>query len=350
MLIAALFTPFVIRWYQHNNWLEQPNTGKHVKRTHRDAVPRGGGLVVGVTILASALLFLTIDKYLIAILGGVLMLAVVGFIDDIADIHPLWRLAVGCAAALLVVGSGIGIAYVTNPMTLFSPEAAAVFHLNEPQIPITLFGELHTIWIVADLLAIIFIIWNMNIVNWSKGVDGQLPSFVAAAAVFIGLLSYRFIDDPTQFNTAHLAFIVAGAYAGYLLWNWYPQKTMPGYGGGSIAGFLLAVLAILSGAKVATMLMVLAIPTADAIFTIARRIRAGKSPIWGDRGHLHHKLLDVLGWGRRRIAVFYTASSIILGILALYLSTLGKIITLVVTFSLVFSFLIWAKYKSTKTK
>jgi UDP-GlcNAc:undecaprenyl-phosphate GlcNAc-1-phosphate transferase len=118
---------------------------------------------------------------------------------------------------------------------------------------------------------------------------------------------------------------------------------MPGYGAGSLAGFFLSILAILSGAKVATTLMVLAVPTADAIFTIGRRVLAGKSPFWGDRGHLHHKLLDVLGWGKRRIAVFYWISSLVLGLLSLYLNTWGKIITLIIVTSLVFGFLIWAK-------
>jgi UDP-GlcNAc:undecaprenyl-phosphate GlcNAc-1-phosphate transferase len=263
-------------------------------------------------------------------------------LDDIYDLHPLLRLGTGLIAALMVVGVGIGIPYISNPL------AGGVIHLNQPQLPIFIFGKLRTIWILADAFALVFIIWTMNIVNWSKGVDGQLPGYVSMAAVMIGLLSSRFIDDPTQFTSASLAFIVAGAYLGLLIWNWYPQKMMPGYGGGALAGYFLSVLAILSGAKVATTLMVLAIPTADAVFTIARRIAAGKSPFWGDRGHLHHKLLDVLGWGRRRIALFYWFSSLVMGLLSLYLSTWGKIVTIIIVTGLVFSFLVWAKIQQTK--
>ena len=190
----------------------------------------------------------------------------------------------------------------------------------------------------------------MNIVNWSKGVDGQMPGFVSIASIFLGILSLRFIDDPAQFNTITLAFIVSGAFAGLLIWNWYPQKILPGYGAGSLAGYFLSILAILSGAKIASVLMVLGLPTADAVFTIARRILAGKSPLWGDRGHMHHKMLDVLKWGRRRIAVFYWFSSILLGLLSLYLNTTGKLITMVVVFTLVFSFLIWAKLETRRIK
>ena len=340
--ISFLITPAVIKFYRSKNWVDDPQKLKHAKKTHSKSVPRGGGLVIYAGILITALVFLQIDKYLIGILLGGFLLVIGGVLDDIFDIHPLLRLGINTAAALIVGGSGIGIAYVTNP---FSTE---VIHLNQPQIPIFLFGKTRTIWILADLFALLFIVWNMNIVNWSKGVDGQLPGFVSVAALMIGFLSYQFIDDPTQFNTSHLSFIVAGAYLGLLFWNWYPQKIMPGYGAGSLGGYFLSILAILSGAKVATALMVLAIPTADAIFTIARRILAGKSPFWGDRGHLHHKLLDVLGWGRRRIAVFYWASSLGLGLLSLRLQTWGKIVTLAVVMSLVFGFLIWAKLQQTK--
>lgn len=343
LILAAvtsfLLAPLVIRFYKKHGWVDDPLKLKHAKKTHLKPVPRGGGIVVLSGILLAALIFLQIDKYLVGILAGGLLLVIGGTLDDIFDIHPLFRLGINILAALIVVGSGIGIPYITNP---FGP---GVIHLNQPQIPIFIFGKLRTIWILADLFAVLFIVWNMNIVNWAKGVDGQLPGFVSIAAIMIGLLSAQFIDDPTQFNTAHLSFIVAGSYLGLLFWNWYPQKMMPGYGAGSLAGFFLSVLAILSGAKVATTLMVLAIPTADAIFTIARRIMAGKSPFWGDRGHLHHKLMDVLGWGRRRIAVFYWATSLALGWLSLRLETWGKIVTLTLVMGLVFGFLIWAKLK-----
>lgn len=338
--LAFLITPLIIKLYRQKKWLDDPSQNTHAKKTHQKAVPRGGGLAIFLSVLIGALFFLNFDKYLIGILLGALVLTVVGFIDDLYDIHPLWRLGAGVIAGLFVVGSGIGIAYLSNPF------GEGVIHLNQPQLAFYLFGKTRTVWVLSDLLALVFIIWNMNIVNWSKGVDGQMPGFVSIALVFIGVLSYRFIDDPTQFNTAYLSFIAAGAFAGLLFWNFYPQKIMPGYGAGSLAGYFLSVLAILSGAKLATTLMVLAIPTADALFTISRRIIAGKSPLWGDRGHLHHKLLDVYGWGRRRIAVFYWLTSLGMGMLSLYLNTTGKIITMVLVTSVVFFFLIWTKLKT----
>jgi len=335
--LAFFLTPVVIKIFTRRGWLDDPEQNKHAKVTHRDAVPRGGGLVIFGAVMLSALLLLQLDKHLVAILLGSIVLTVVGTLDDIFDLNPKIRLVTGLIAALIVVLSGIGIAYVTNP---FGP---GVINLDQPRLMVHFLGSIHSIWIIPDLLALFFILWNMNIVNWSKGVDGQMPGFVSIAIAFVGIIALRFVADPAQLQTAQLAFIVSGAFAGLLIWNMYPQRIMSGYGAGSLAGYFLAVLAILSGAKFATTVMVLAIPTADALFTIVRRILAGKSPLWSDRGHLHHKLLDELGWGRKRIAFFYWITSFSLGVLSLVLDTRGKILAIVVAGGAVFAFLIWAK-------
>lgn len=345
LFVSVAITPLIIALYKKNSWLDDPEKNQHAKKTHLQAVPRGGGLTIFLTILLLSIFILQWDKYLIAIFVGALLLTVVGVLDDIFDLSPYLRLFTGLIAALIVVGSGIGIAYVSNP---FGP---GVIHLNEPQWHFFLFGSWHSLWILSSFFAVVFLMWNMNIINWAKGVDGQLPGFVTVSAIFIAVLAERFNDAPTQFNVASLSLIVAGAFAGLLYWNFYPQRIMPGYGAGSLAGYFLSVLAILSGAKVATTLMVLAVPMADGVFTILRRLIAGKSPFWGDRGHLHHKLMDDYGWGRRRISLFYIACSILMGVLSIYLNTQEKIIAIILTTLFVFIFLIYSKMrKNVKSK
>lgn len=339
LALAFFITPVIIKIYFKHGWIDDPKTNKHAKVTHKNAVPRGGGLVIFGAVFLASISLLQLDKHLLAILAGAGLLAIVGTVDDIFDIDPKIRIVTGLVASLIVVGSGIGIAYVTNP---FGP---GVIHFDQPRLVFEFLGSERSIWILSDLLAMFFILWNMNIVNWSKGVDGQMPGFVAIAAAFIGLLALRFITDPSQIQVAQLAFIVSGAFAGFLIWNFYPQRIMSGYGAGSLAGFFLSVLAILSGAKFATTVMVLAVPTADALFTITRRLLAGKSPLWGDRGHLHHKLLDEFGWGRKRIAIFYWFASFSLGVLSLVLDTRGKILAIVIASCTVFGLLIWAKLR-----
>ncbi len=335
LILSGLMTPVVIWIYKKMNWLDDPTKQTHPKVVHQYPVPRGGGVAIFLSILIASLIWLPIDKHLLGILAGALILTLVGMIDDIKNINPYWRLGLGFLAAGLVVGVGIGVPYISNPF-----KAGAVISLSQPQIPFFFLGKLRTIWIWADIMALIWIVGAMNFVNWAKGLDGQLPGIVVVAATVIGVLSLRFVDDVTQWPVIVLAFILAGAYLGFLPWNFYPQKIMPGYGGGSLAGYFLAVLAILSGAKVATAILVLGVPMIDALYSIMRRLLRGRSPVWGDRGHLHHKLMD-LGWGKRRIAVFYWLISAILGLIALQLNSQEKLYTIVVLGVIIGGVLIW---------
>ena len=281
------------------------------------------------------MIFLPIDKHLIGILLGGFLITIIGVWDDVKNLNPYLRLVFGFLAASFVVGVGIGVPYISNPFL-----SGSVISLNQPQIPIFIFGKLRTIWILADLMALFWIVGTMNFVNWSKGLDGQLPGIVIVAATIIGILSLRFVDDVTQWPVIVLASIVASSYLGLLLFNFYPQKIMPGYGGGALAGYFLAVLSILSGAKVATAILVLGIPMIDALYSIFRRILQGRSPFWGDRGHLHHRLMD-FGWGKRRVAIFYWLMSGLLGFLALNLNAKQKMYTIVLVTILVGILLIW---------
>ena len=333
--LSLVITPIMILIYKKMGWLDDPKKQKHPKVIHKYPVPRGGGVVIFLAILLTSLTHLPVDKHLVGILLGAGVLTLVGVWDDVKNLNPYWRLILGFLAAGIVVAVGIGVPYISNPF-----KVGAVINLSQPQIPIYLFGKLRTIWIWADLMALIWIVGAMNFVNWSKGLDGQLPGIVVVAATVIGVLSLRFIDDVTQWPVIVLAFILAGTYLGFLAWNFYPQKIMPGYGGGVLAGYFLAVLAILSGAKMATAILVLGVPMMDAIYTIIRRVVQGKSPVWGDRGHLHHKLMD-LGWGKRRIAVFYWLVSAILGFLALRLNSQLKLYTIVLLGVVIGGALLW---------
>ncbi|MFH0942746.1 MAG: MraY family glycosyltransferase [Candidatus Beckwithbacteria bacterium] len=335
MIISLGVTPIVILIYKKMGWLDDPKKQDHPKVVHQYPVPRGGGAVIFFSMLMASLLFLPVDKHWLGIFGGALLLAIVGVIDDVKNISPYKRLFWGLIAAGLVVGVGIGIPYISNPI-----KAGAIINLSGLQIPFFFLGKWRTIWVWADLMALVWIVGAMNFVNWAKGLDGQLPGIVVVAGVVIGFLSLRFVDDITQWPVLVLAFILAGAYLGFLPYNFYPQKIMPGYGGGVLAGYFLAVLAILSGAKVATAILVLGVPMLDAIYTIIRRVLSGKSPVWGDRGHLHHRLMD-LGWGKRRIAVFYWIVSAILGFLALKLNSQLKFYTMILLAVMIGGSLLW---------
>lgn len=335
--ISFLSTPFVIKVAQYWGLVDDPKKRRHPAHTETRVVPRAGGLAVFLGIFVAASITLPFSKQLAGIMLGGVIIVIVGLLDDKFDLNPYFRFVTNFFAALLVVGSGVGISYITNPF------GGGVIMLDTVRFSFDLFGR-HSVVILADLLALVWIVWCMNMVNWSKGVDGQMPGYVAISAIVLGILSFRFtMLDLAQWVVASLAFITAGSFLGFLPFNFYPQKIMPGYGGGALAGYMLSVLAIASGGKVATALLVLGIPFLDAAYTIIRRLMQKKSPFWGDRGHLHHKLL-ALGWGKRRIALFYWFLSVILGLVALNITSEYKIFVIFFVGVFLGGTLLWLSY------
>lgn len=331
--VTSLATPLTIILANKYGLVDDPKLRPHPAHTQKRVIPRAGGLPIYLGIFLSSLLFLPVGKYLVGILAGITVLLVVGLIDD-KKVHfsPYLRLSLLFLAAILAVGSGIGIAFITNPLQgfpLLPPEytGPSIIHFDQT---------------IADIFALFWIIALTQIVNWSKGVDGQMPGITAIASLTLGLLSLKFYlqGDLQQLDIAKLAFITFGTSFAFLIFNWHPAKIIPGFSGSTILAFMLATLAILSGAKVATALLVLAIPTIDFIYTFLRRIYQGKSPVWGDRGHLHHRLLDNLGWSHQKISLFYILGSVILGAIAL-VDTSNKLFIILAVAVLFLGFILW---------
>jgi len=321
-IVAFASTPLVIKFAGKLGIIDDPRRNKHPKVIHTYPIPRGGGIPIFLALLISSLIFLPIDKHAVGILIGAAILVVMGTLDDKLNLNPYLRLTLGFLAAAAPIVAGIGISFISNPL-------GGIIDLSQPQISFTIWGTVHSIWILSDIFALLWITFLMNMVNMgAKGVDGQLSGVTVIAALTIAFLSLRFSADIAQWPVIILAAITAGAYLGFLPWHIFPQKIMPGYGGSTMAGYLLAVLSILSTTKVGALMVVLGIPLIDTGYTIVRRVINGKSPVWGDRGHLHHRLLDA-GLSKRQVSYFYWGVTGILGFLALNLNTTTKLYTMV---------------------
>lgn len=341
LVVAALvtvgITPLVVRLALQFGLVDDPTHRYHPAHTHKGIVPRAGGLALFLGIAATILWALPLTPQIQGILFGSFILTVVGLIDDKKDVNPYLRLLSNVIVAVIVVGSGSSIPYITNPIT------GGVLTLTAWDMTFHILG-MTVVFGLPQLLAVIWIVWTMNIIGWSAGVDGQMPGYVAIAAFVLGLLSLRYsLSDPQQIWVTTLAFIIAGAFLGFLPWNFYPQRIMPGYGGKTLAGYFLALLGILSFAKLGTALLVLGIPMLDAVATMIRRIGTRKSPVWADRGHLHHRLLD-LGWSKPQIALFYWVVSAILGLVSLTVTSRLKVFTFIAVAVSLTMFLVWVSY------
>lgn len=316
-LLTVLVTPLSLVFIKKLNLFDDPKVRRHPAIIHKKPVPRAGGIPLFIGIVAAAVLFIPITQMTLLLFLASFFALVIGVLDDKFDISPYIRFAINILCAAIVVEAGISIVFITNPL-------GGILHLDQIIFPLPFFGNI----LFSDLIAIAWIVWVMNMLNWSKGVDGQMPGIVAISALIIGLLSLRFpLSDVNTQIAATLSFIIAGSSLGFLLFNFYPAKIFPGYGATAVY-LLLAVVSILSGSKLATAMLVMGVPMIDGVFTIARRIFTGHSPFWHDNKHLHHMLLQ-LGFKQRTIALFYWLVSAILGVVSLMLESRGKLFAIV---------------------
>ena len=339
VVIAA--TPLSLIFIKRLGIIDDPKKHKHPAILHKKPIPRGGGIPLFIGIAVAGILYLPLTKTVIALYIASFMSLVVGVLDDKFDLSPYIRFIFNIIAGLIVVGSGVGIAFVTNPF-------GGTFYLNTFRFAFDFFGT-HSILIFSDIIALIWLVWVMNMLNWSTGVDGQMPGIIAISAIVIGILSLRFpVIDQTNLISAKLSFILAGASLGFLIFNYYPAKIFPGYGATSVY-LMLGALSILSSAKLATAILVMGVPMIDGVITIIRRVLSGKSPFWHDKKHLHHLLL-YMGLGQRKVALFYWIISAILGSLSLLLTSKGKLFAVAMIIILVGGILVFLHFALEKDK
>lgn len=334
-IITVVLTPISIFFIRKLKILDDPEKHKHPGIIHTKPIPRGGGIPYFLGIFITSLMFIPFTKITIAIFIAAFIALIIGVIDDKFDISPYLRFLTNIIVALIIIGSGIGIGFITNPF-------GGILKLDSLRFAFDLLGN-HSIIFISDFIALVWIIWVMNMLNWSKGVDGQMPGIVAISSFVIGILSLRFpISDQNTLISANLSFMITGASLGFLIFNFYPAKIFPGYGATAIY-LILAVVSILSGAKLATAILVMGVPMIDGIVTIIRRILSGHSPFWHDKKHLHHLLLK-LGFGQRRIALSYWLFSAILGSISLSLTSKGKAFAIIMLFAIVGGFLLFLHF------
>lgn len=315
----------VIKYAKKLKIIDNPKGKNHPKIIHTKPVPRGGGIPIFLAVVISLLFFIPVDKHLLGILIGAFVIVVMGYLDDRYDLNPYLRLGLGSLSAIIPISFGIGIGFLTNPF-------GGTIDLSSR--------------FVSDIFSVFWIVFLMNILNMgAKGVDGQLSGVVIISAITIAALSLFYSADITQWPVIILAVVTAGAFLGFLPWHKFPQKIMPGYGGATLAGYLLGIASILSTTKVGTLMVVLGIPLIDTGYTIIRRIISGKSPVWGDTGHLHHRLLKV-GLTKKQVAQVYWSVTAILGILALNLNSQYKFYTIVGVGLSLGGLILWLAYRS----
>jgi UDP-GlcNAc:undecaprenyl-phosphate GlcNAc-1-phosphate transferase len=162
----------------------------------------------------------------------------------------------------------------------------------------------------------------INSINFIDGLDGLSSGVSMIAALTLGIISLTTtVNQPV---VAALCFALAGALAGFLRWNFHPATIFVGTSGVMVMGYCLSILSILGTAKVAVAVLALGVPIIDTFWIIVRRLLAGRSPFTPDRGHIHHRLLD-LGLSHTRAVLAIYGLCVVLAVLSLVLSGSGQV-------------------------
>jgi UDP-GlcNAc:undecaprenyl-phosphate GlcNAc-1-phosphate transferase len=311
--------------------IDEPKGGRKI---HREPVPLLGGVGIGVVLVAcfGFLLWLLANAMIdpdrqigmlpiLGFLNGVVILLIGGILDDRYDLPPRVQFVFPILATLSVLLSGTTINEVTNWI------GGAPIALGWLGMPLAF------AWIMIVTYAIKFF----------DGLDGLVSGQVVIGASLIALLS---LTTPYyQPVVAFMAVIVAGSYLGFLPHNFHPAKQFLGESGSLIAGFSLAFLSIVGGAKLATGLMALGFPLVDAVFVVIGRVSRGASPFQGDDTHLHFKLLRA-GLSQRQVVFLIWGLSGATGAAALGLQSVGKAALLVWIVLAVLGLSAWAGWRS----
>lgn len=315
-LLASFFLTAAVRFVMRKfRVVDIPKTEK--RKIHKKKIPLGGGVAIFVSFFlftGVAYAFGSIGNMISFQMIGYLFVAslvlmIGGIIDDAKTLKPWQQIWFPLIAAGIIAFVGIGPREITNPL-------GGTFALSA---------------IVSTVLVFIWLLGMMFTTKFLDGLDGLVSGIVTIGAVMIFFLSRQ--EQWFQPEVATIAIIFAGACLGFLIWNWHPAKIFLGEGGSLFTGFVLGVLAIISGGKIMTTLLVIGIPFLDVIRVMFMRWKQKKPIHKGDNEHLHFKLIGS-GLSQKQAVLLLYAISFSFGIMTLFLQSRHKLVAFAFLFVL----------------
>jgi len=310
--LAAIATPLVGLLARRLGMLDMPGG----RRRHPRPIPRPGGLAIAVAFGTAIFVFWLIDRlaghpflipeevrssrFTLTAIAALLGM-VIGLVDDFLELRARWQFLGQVVVAAVIVLAGIHIDFVNDPLS---------DRLIELSFP------------AAVAFTMLWIVGMNNALNFIDGLDGLAAGVAAIAALTLGGLAL--LPQVSEPFVTWMGFTLAGAVAGFLLFNFHPARLFLGTTGVVFLGTMLAVLSIFGTAKVAAALLVLGVPIIDTFYVLVRRILSGQPPFAPDRGHFHHRLLDV-GLTHQQAVLLIYAMTALLGTLAFMTSGRGQI-------------------------
>lgn len=308
--ISCALTPLVKLLARKVGAMDIP---KDERRMHHHPIPRMGGLSIFAGFLISFLIFGEMSTELRGILIGAILIVILGIVDDITTLRALPKFGVQIIAAIIVVAHGCRIEHVMG-LTL----------------PTWLSCTVSVIWIVAIT----------NAVNFIDGLDGLAAGISAISAGTMLVVALMLVPEPNATASAIVLAALVGGCVGFIPYNFNPATIFMGDTGSTFLGFMLASVSIFGLFKTyavisfAVPFLVLGLPIFDICFAVIRRVAKGQSPMHADRGHVHHRLIDMGFSQKQAVAISYLISAV-LGLSAVVLTDRGEVQALIFLAALV---------------
>ncbi|MDP5038860.1 MAG: undecaprenyl/decaprenyl-phosphate alpha-N-acetylglucosaminyl 1-phosphate transferase [Candidatus Gracilibacteria bacterium] len=317
ILLGFLVLQIVIKLFYKLKILDNPKKYGKI----RDPVPYSTGIVFFITFFILSFIFVehNYKLYLIWFFGFII--TIISFIDDMVNLSPKIRLFIQIIIGITIGATAIKIGYISN---IFG----GIIDLDNYFIEIFFFK----IYIISMIFTVIWYVFIFNAVNWTDGIPGNTSglSIINFLVLFLlGIILFnRDFGNILLMQNSEFIKTLSVIMIGILIPFWFfdvREKILMGDSGTMFLAFMLASLAIISGGKIATVLIAFGIYTVDAFYVILKRILNKKNPLKGDLTHLHHRLLS-LGFSKNKTLIFVYSFSLLFGLIGLFLDKLGKII------------------------
>jgi UDP-GlcNAc:undecaprenyl-phosphate GlcNAc-1-phosphate transferase len=258
--------PLVIRFATRRNLLDQP--GGH--KSHEEAVPYLGGIAIVATFVSAVLVASALwppsgnRKELLIVLGLATSISIIGFVDDLRPVSPVWRLTTEVSIALIVWSIGTGV---------------SVTGIESMDLALT-------------------ILWFVGITNAFNLLD-NMDGLAAGLSTIVCMTVFAIAVSTGQFMVATAAIGLAGCTTGFLRYNFHPARIYMGDGGALFVGFMVAYLGIKlrpDGVKAVSALVpvvVCSVAVFDTGLVTISRLGRGLSPFLGGQDHLSHRLVKL---------------------------------------------------------
>ncbi|SFL62740.1 glycosyltransferase family 4 protein [Pelosinus propionicus] len=272
------------------------------RKVHTKPIPRMGGLAIYGAFVLAVLASMYVSREVMGLLVGGTVILIVGIIDDLKPLPARVKLLGQIIAAAVLVMFDIKIEWLTNP-----------------------FGEMIYVEYLAIPLTILWVVGLTNTVNLIDGLDGLAAGVSTIASVTILLVALQ----QNFWTVAVLTAALAGSALGFLQHNFNPAKIFMGDTGSMFLGYMLAAISILGTVKSAATIalivpiVALGLPILDTAFAIIRRYMSGRPIFKPDKGHLHHRLLEMGLTQKQAVLLMYVMSGC-LGLSAIALTEVNK--------------------------